>query len=73
MILLKKIILPGQTAIIKVKYNTQKLGIINKQITVRSNATNATVVLTIKGKVIPKPKEVVPQKQIDNNSSPAVK
>lgn len=66
-------ILPGQSDVIKVKYDTRRLGVIHKQITVRSNATNATVVLTIKGNILAKPAEEIPSKQIDNNSSPIVK
>lgn len=48
-------IMPGATAAIKVGYNTSgRPGNFTKTITVTSNAENATVVLTIKGKVTPK-------------------
>lgn len=47
----QKPILPGQSSSIKVGYDTQRLGPFNKQITVISNATNSTEVLTIKGNV----------------------
>lgn len=48
-------IMPGATASIKVGYNTSgRPGNFTKTITVTSNAENATVVLTIKGKVTPK-------------------
>ncbi|MFC2111041.1 DUF1573 domain-containing protein [Bacteroidota bacterium] len=69
----KEPILPGQSGVIKVKYDTRRLGVIHKQITVRSNATNATVQLSIRGTILATPVEVVPQKQIDDNSSPTVK
>lgn len=47
----KEPILPGQTGMINVGYNTNNIGTFSKTITVISNATNATVVLTIKGTV----------------------
>ena len=57
---------PGKKAIIKVKYNTGRLGIINKSITVESNATNNRVVLQIKGNVNARPAEATPE----NSSTP---
>lgn len=57
---------PGKKAVIKVKYNTQRIGAINKTITVESNATNNRVVLSIKGNVAAKPVEAAPE---GNNSS----
>lgn len=57
---------PGKKAVIKVKYNTQRVGAINKSITVESNAVNNRVVLNIKGSVSPKPVEAAP----DNSSTP---
>lgn len=51
---------PGKKAVIKVKYNTQRIGAINKSITVESNAVNNRVVLNIKGNVAPKPVEAAP-------------
>jgi hypothetical protein len=47
----KEPILPGQSGKIDVGYNTNNVGTFTKNITVISNATNATVVLTIKGTV----------------------
>lgn len=44
-------IMPGQSNVIKVTYNTKILGPINKQVTVLSNASNSPVVLQIKGNV----------------------
>ncbi|HAL65262.1 MAG: Uncharacterized protein XD81_1077 [Bacteroidetes bacterium 38_7] len=55
-------ILPGKSDTIKVRYATNRLGVINKTITVMSNAVNNPVILRIKGNVIEKPAEVVPEK-----------
>lgn len=65
-------ILPGKTSTINVHYDTNRLGMINKQITVTSNAKNSTEVLNIKGNVIDAPKEMTPDKPV-NNSAPVVK
>ena len=54
-------IAPGKKAVIKVKYNTQRIGQINKTITVESNAVNDRVVLKITGNVSPKPSEAAPE------------
>ncbi|GAB6278969.1 MAG TPA: DUF1573 domain-containing protein [Bacteroidales bacterium] len=56
-------ILPGKSDTIKVRYATNRLGVINKTITVMSNAVNNPVILRIKGNVIEKPAEVVPEKK----------
>lgn len=58
---------PGKKASIKVKYNTQRIGQINKTITVESNAVNDQVKLTITGNVNPKPTEAAPT---NNNGGP---
>lgn len=47
-------ILPGQTGVIKVKYDTRRLGAIDRTVVVNSNASNSTVVLRIKGNVVAK-------------------
>lgn len=47
----KEPILPGKKAVIKVVYDTQKMGVFNKTITVRSNAITNKVELTIQGEV----------------------
>ncbi|MBP5711276.1 MAG: DUF1573 domain-containing protein [Bacteroidales bacterium] len=62
----KEAIAPGQSSEIKVKYNTQRIGVISKSITVQSNAKNNTVTLRIKGNVADIPQEVAPE----NPSSP---
>jgi len=46
-------IMPGQSTVIDVKYATNRIGPINKSVTITSNATNSpTKVIRIKGKVI---------------------
>lgn len=50
----KEPILPSKTGIIKVKYDTKRIGTFSKSITVISNARNSPVVLKIKGNVISK-------------------
>jgi archaellum component FlaG (FlaF/FlaG flagellin family) len=45
-------LMPGQSASIRVKYNTANAGPINKTVTVESNATNNRVILRIKGTVL---------------------
>lgn len=47
----KEPIAPGESAMIKVKYDTKRLGPINKQVTITSNGSEAPVILRIKGKV----------------------
>ena len=65
----KEPILPGESDVIKVTYKTTKVGAINKSITVTSNAkTNATVVLRIKGTVLPQPTETLPEKDFGEGS-----
>ena len=57
-------ILPGESDVIKVTYRTNRPGIINKTVTVTSNANkNSTVVLRIKGRVLDQPTEVLPEKK----------
>ena len=49
-------IAPGETGELKVKYNTNKPGAINKSVTIKSNAINTPVkVVRIKGNVLTKP------------------
>ena len=65
-------ILPGESEVIKVTYRTNRPGIINKTVTVTSNAVqNPTVVLRIKGRVLDQPTEVLPEKTNNiGNGSP---
>lgn len=65
----KEPILPGDSEVIKVTYKTTKVGNINKSITVTSNAkVNSTVVLRIKGTVLPQPTETLPEKEFGEGS-----
>lgn len=58
----KEPILPGKSSVIKVKYDTQRVGGIYKTVTVNSNAKSGNIVLTIKGNVEAKPvEEAFPQ------------
>jgi len=73
----KEPILPGDSEVIKVTYKTTKVGPINKTVTVTSNAkTNGTVVLRIKGTVLPQPTEIMPEKEMEGspvNNNPEMK
>ena len=68
-------ILPGESDVIKVTYKTNRVGNINKTVTVTSNAIkNSTVVLRIKGRVLEQASEALPEKKSDfNNGSPVNK
>lgn len=49
----KEPIMPGKSAVMTVRYDTKRVGPINKSVTITSNATNAsTKVVRIKGKVL---------------------
>jgi hypothetical protein len=63
-------ILPGQSNFIKVSYDTKRLGPISKQITVVSNASEPTIQLSIKGNILQKPNEILPEKQINEGFTP---
>lgn len=45
-------ILPGKTSVIKVTYDTKKIGVINKEVTVYSNSKDGSIKLSIKGNVL---------------------
>jgi hypothetical protein len=45
-------ILPGKKGVIKVKYDTKRLGPINKSVTITSNSSTPTKVVRIKGKIV---------------------
>lgn len=67
----KEPILPGETNDIKVTYNTHKVGSFNKTVTVYSNAKNkVAIVLRIKGKVVQKPAEALPEKETSMGAAP---
>lgn len=63
-------ILPGKSDTIKVKYSTNRMGVINKSITVISNAVNTPVILRIAGNVIEKPAEVMPINKAAGEGTP---
>ena len=46
-------ILPGKKSKISVKYDTKRVGDLNKSITVTTNVSETPIVLTIKGKILP--------------------
>jgi hypothetical protein len=56
-------ILPGSSASIKVKYNSNIVGPINRQITILSNAANSPSVLRVAGSVDKIPSEILPLQQ----------
>jgi hypothetical protein len=63
----KKPIAPGKSAKIKVKYDTKRVGQINKSVSVRSNAVNSpNATLRIKGKV--EPKKTTPKKEMSKDA-----
>ncbi len=66
-------ILPGKSDVIKVTYATHNIGPINKTVTVTSNAKTNRVVLTIKGNVVAKPAEKLPEKTNENSATPTNK
>ena len=67
----KEPILPGETEVIKVTYRTNRAGMINKTVTVTSNAVkNSTVVLRIKGRVLEQTAEALPEKTDFGGASP---
>lgn len=67
-------ILPGKKESIKVKYDTGRLGPINKSITVMSNAKTSPVVLKISGNIIQKTEEsTIPEKSVSTGATPVSK
>jgi hypothetical protein len=69
----QKPILPGQTEVIKVKYDTQRQGPINRTVTITSNAKNSLVQLRITGTVIPKDNNTLPEKKLNPQGAPMAK
>ena len=53
----KEPILPGDSAEIKVRYDTNRVGPFTKRVTLTTNVGEENIVLTIKGKVEKKPEE----------------
>ena len=51
---------PGESSEIKVRYDTHRIGQFRKRVTLTTNVPGDPIVLTIKGKVDPKPAEPAP-------------
>ncbi len=66
-------ILPGESETIKVKYDTKRIGIINKSIYVYSNAKTSPVTLKIKGKILAQGESRMPEKKMDQDAAPVNK
>lgn len=67
-------IMPGKKESIKVKYDTGRMGPINKTVTVMSNAKNSPIVLKITGNIIQKPQDnTIPEKNVSSGSVPVSK
>lgn len=67
-------ILPGKKEVIKVKYDTNRIGPINKSVTVMSNAKNPTEVLRIAGNIVKKAEDsTIPEKNMSSEMAPSGK
>jgi len=67
-------ILKGKSASIKVKYDTNRIGAINKTVTVMSNAKEASVQLRITGNVVDASSGAqMPQNNLNNGAAPVAK
>jgi hypothetical protein len=67
-------ILPGAKDSISVKYDTNRLGTINKTVTLISNASNNPTMMRIKGNIIDKPKpETTESVEVKPDVKPEVK
>ncbi|MCW3102960.1 MAG: hypothetical protein JWO09_1400 [Bacteroidetes bacterium] len=49
----KEPIRPGGTGVIKVRYDTGRVGVFEKTLTISSNASEPSIVIRVKGKVLP--------------------
>ncbi|MEI6062069.1 MAG: DUF1573 domain-containing protein [Bacteroidota bacterium] len=67
-------ILKGKTSAIKVKYDTNRVGPINKTITVMSNAKVASIKLTIIGNIVEATNgTTMPQNNLNQGAAPVAK
>jgi hypothetical protein len=67
-------ILKGKSAVVKVKYDTNRLGPINKTVNVTSNASNSPVQLRIIGSIVDKAAaSTMPEKSLDQSAAPVAK
>ncbi|MDG1849964.1 MAG: DUF1573 domain-containing protein [Flavobacteriales bacterium] len=70
----KEPIAPGQSHVIKVKYDTKRIGAFNKSVTISSNAITApTKVIRIKGKTLAVAEEETSPLKTPAGSSPTAK
>lgn len=69
----RKPILPGKSDVIKVKYDTKRMGKFAKQVTVVSNAKTSTIVLKIQGEVVDKNATQTPVKDVNKGTMPVAK
>ncbi len=53
----EKPVVPGESGEIEVEYDTKRVGVFIKAITINSNALNSNIVLRIKGEVLEEEKE----------------
>lgn len=44
-------IMPGESGELEIRYDTNRVGAINKTVTVKSNASNGTIYIKVKGKI----------------------
>jgi hypothetical protein len=62
-------VMPGKTEIMKVRYDTKRVGPINKSVTITSNAIdNPTMVLRIKGNIKSVPSVETPVKKVSEGA-----
>ena len=66
----KEPIMKGETAVIKVHYDTKRVGAFTKTVTINSNAKSDTKVLTIKGVVEAVPESTDQTMPLKNSSGP---
>ena len=66
-------VLPGQSEIIKVKYDTKRVGTINKSVYVYSNAKQSPITLKIKGKIEAGSASKLPEKKVEKSGTPVNK
>lgn len=66
-------IMPGASSVIEVNYDTRRLGVFHKYITVTSNADNSSINLSIQGDIKEKPAEEVPVAPIKQGFTPVAK
>ncbi|MEZ5198882.1 MAG: DUF1573 domain-containing protein [Bacteroidales bacterium] len=63
-------VLPGQSEVIKVKYDTKRVGTINKSITVYSNGKVSPISLKIKGNILAATESQMPTKEVEQTGAP---